>query len=109
MLSDLKISLMVKHSDPLKYYTQKAEKKMAIHNESYKKLKELTKSKNNESTQFRNKMFEVLEKTNERVQLDRPFLIREKMQVIMLDSEKDQPDVKKEASLPPKLSSSQGA
>lgn len=54
-------------------------------------------------------MFEVLEKTNERVQLDRPFLIREKMQVIMLDSEKDQPDVKKEASLPPKLSSHQGS
>lgn len=54
-------------------------------------------------------MFEVLEKTNERVQLDRPFLIREKMQVIMLDSEKDQTDVKKDATLPPKLSSRYGS
>ena len=33
-------------------------------------------------------MFELLEKMNQRVQLDRPFLIREKMQVIMIDSEK---------------------
>ena len=32
-------------------------------------------------------MFEMIQKTNERVQLDRPFLIREKMQVIMVDSE----------------------
>ena len=31
-------------------------------------------------------MFELIEKTNERVQLDRPFLIHEKMQVIMQDS-----------------------
>ena len=93
MLSDLKLSLMVKHSDPLKYYSLKAKKKLEIHDESYKKLKQLTRSQkggggNNDQTQFRNKMFEVLEKTNERVQLDRPFLIREKMQVIMLDSEK---------------------
>ena len=36
-------------------------------------------------------MFELLEKTNERVKLDRPFLIREKMQVIMIDSEKASP------------------
>ena len=39
-------------------------------------------------------MFELLEKTNERVQLDRPFLIREKMQVIMVDSEKVTPTAK---------------
>ena len=51
-------------------------------------------------------MFEVLEKTNERVQLDRPFLIREKMQVIMLDSEKQQQNETKQGGmrLPPKLS-----
>lgn len=40
---------------------------------------------------FRNKMFELLEKTNQRVQLDRPFLIKEKMQVIMIDSENHSP------------------
>ena len=69
MLSDLKISLMVKHSDPLKYYSLKAKKKLEIHDESYKKLKLLTKRREggNESTEFRNKMFDVLEKTNERV------------------------------------------
>lgn len=42
-------------------------------------------------------MFELLEKTNERVQLDRPFLIREKMQVIMVDSEKVTPTAKQSA------------
>ena len=36
-------------------------------------------------------MFELLEKTNQRVQLDRPFLIREKMQVIMIDSDRQGP------------------
>ena len=36
---------------------------------------------------FRNKIFALLQKTNERVHLDRPFLIREKMQVIMHDAE----------------------
>ena len=59
---------MVKHSDPLKYYKEKAKKKIEIHDESYKKIRALTKSKqgSNENT-FRNKMFEILEKTNERV------------------------------------------
>lgn len=52
-------------------------------------MRKLTK-KDKESS-FRNKMFELLEKTNERVHLDRPFLIREKMQVILLDSEKQTP------------------
>ena len=50
-------------------------------------------------------MFDVLEKTNERVQLDRPFLIREKMQVIMLDSEKQDTDASKpDAEVQKKLS-----
>lgn len=104
-LSDLKLALMIKHSDPLKYYIQKAKKKIEIHDESYKKIRALTKSKEgtNEST-FRNKMFEILEKTNERVQLDRPFLIREKMQVIMLDSEKESKDLKPNAESQRKLS-----
>ena len=48
----------------------------------------LTDNKKNKENSLRNKMFDLLEKTNERVQLDRPFLIREKMQVIMVDSEK---------------------
>ena len=39
MLSELKIALMVKHSDPLKYYGMKQERKLKIHDESYKRLK----------------------------------------------------------------------
>ena len=42
ILSELKLALMVKHSDPLKYYGLKAEKKLKIHDESYNKLKLLT-------------------------------------------------------------------
>ena len=53
-------------------------------------------------------MFEVLEKTNERVQLDRPFLIREKMQVIMLDSEKQNQE-QAAIKLPPKLTQRSGS
>ena len=44
-------------------------------------------SEQGNDNEFRSKMFEMIQKTNERVQLDRPFLIREKMQVIMVDSE----------------------
>lgn len=85
VMSDLEHALMVKRHDPLQYYNMKMDKKMPIHDESFKKLIKLTK-KDKEGS-FSNKMFELLEKTNERVHLDRPFLIREKMQVIMLDSE----------------------
>jgi len=89
---------MVKHSDPLRYYSMKAQKKLAIHDESFKKLMVLTDNKKNKEGSLRNKMFDLLEKTNERVQLDRPFLIREKMQVIMVDSDKVSPTgVKAEA------------
>lgn len=57
----------------------------------------LTENKKEGEGSLRNKMFELLEKTNERVQLDRPFLIREKMQVIMVDSEKVTPTAKQSA------------
>jgi hypothetical protein len=57
----------------------------------------LTEKKKEGEGSLRNKMFELLEKTNERVQLDRPFLIREKMQVIMVDSEKVTPTAKQSA------------
>ena len=70
---------------------------MAIHDESFKKLMKLTENKKEGEGSLRNKMFELLEKTNERVQLDRPFLIREKMQVIMVDSEKVTPTAKQSA------------
>ena len=94
-LSELKLALMVKHSDPLQYYSMKQQKKLKIHDESYKKLRDLTKGKKNKQhstdgggdkegasdnestgggpevamhqTSFRNKMFELLEKTNQRV------------------------------------------
>ena len=101
---------MVKNKDPLQYYTLKTKLKLSQHNESTRKLKQLTQGKKKEGNYddeeeegglkedgekggqgFRNKMFEMLQKTNQRVQLDRPFLIREKMQVIMLDSEKNSP------------------
>ena len=85
-LSDLSLALMVKHSDPLAYYGVKQKKKLEIHDESYAKLRKLTHRKASKETEFRNQMFELIEKTNERVQLDRPFLIHEKMQVIMQDS-----------------------
>ena len=98
VLNDLQLQLMVKHSDPLKYYELKQKKKLEIHDQSYNNLRKLTKGKKSdhevtgedkeEGSSFQNKIFELLEKTNERVQLDRPFLIREKMQVIMIDSEK---------------------
>ena len=91
---------MIKHSNPLKYYSLKQKKKLEIHDQSYKNLRKLTKGKRSaqevgsddkageDGSSFSNKIFELLEKTNERVSLDRPFLIREKMQVIMIDSEK---------------------
>lgn len=106
MLDDLTLALMVKHSDPLQYYSLKQQKKLMIHDASYKSLHKLTRGRRHESSNerededmpggedggsFRSKMFDLLEKTNQRVQLDRPFLIREKMQVIMVDSEKQTP------------------
>lgn len=109
-LTDLEIALMVKHSDPLKYYELKQKKKLEMHEKSYNALHQLTKGKRPDQMvelkegspagedggaggekSFRNKMFELLEKTNQRVQLDRPFLIKEKMQVIMIDSENHSP------------------
>lgn len=40
---------MVKHSDPLRYYSIKQKKKLEIHDESYKKLRQLTKGKRAEA------------------------------------------------------------
>lgn len=75
----------MKRKDPLKYYGDKASKKREILNESTKKLLKITGSINND------RLNDILDKTNQRVQLDRGFLIREKMQVIIIDSEKKLP------------------
>ena len=64
---------MVKHSDPLKYYTHKTKKKNAIHNESIKNLDKLIAARGvmaddseveEKDEDFKRKMFRVLEKTN---------------------------------------------
>ena len=44
-LTDLEIALMVKHSDPLKYYELKHKKKLEMHEKSYNALYQLTKGK----------------------------------------------------------------
>ena len=65
---------MVKHSDPLKYYSHKTKKKSAIHNESIKNLDKLIAKRgimeededeiDEKDQDFKRKMFKVLEKTN---------------------------------------------
>lgn len=76
----------MKRNDPLKYFDEKFKRKMSIHDESSRKLAALT-GQVHDAKSFRTEITDLLNKTNERVQLDRPFLIREKMQVIMVDSE----------------------
>ena len=44
-LTDLEIALMVKHSDPLKYYELKQKKKLELHDKNYNALHQLTKGK----------------------------------------------------------------
>ena len=64
MLSELKIALMVKHSDPLKYYGMKQERKLKIHDESYKRLKQLTSGqaqKQSETIDTNGEDYELLE------------------------------------------------
>ena len=85
------MALLAKRNDPLHYFDVKTKKKLLLHEESTKKLAELT-GQISDKKSFRSQICELLNKTNERVQLDRPFLIREKMQVIMIDSEKPPPD-----------------
>ena len=69
---------MMKRNDPLEYFNAKAQKKMLIHDESSKKLAETT-GQVHDVKSFRNEITEILNKTTVRVQMDRPFLIKEKM------------------------------
>ena len=91
MLSDIELALLAKRNDPLHYFDVKTKKKLLVHAESAKKLAEVTGQLTDKKS-FRSQICELLDKTNERVLLDRPFLIREKMQVIMIDSERPPPE-----------------
>ena len=77
----------MKEENPFKYSTEVALKKIEQHKQAVNKLEEYT-SKADSTNRFRNRMLNLLEKTNERVTLDRPFLIQEKMSVIIAQADK---------------------
>ena len=75
----------MKDQNPFEYSYQKALKKIKLHERNREKLSEFTTSADN--NRFKNRMLKLLERTNERVTLDRPFLIQEKMAVIMREND----------------------
>ena len=61
VLSDIELAMMVKHSDPLKYYTIMTKKKMKDADVAFNKLIGITNRDGHfNQTVFRNKMFQFL-------------------------------------------------
>ena len=61
VLSDIELAMMVKHSDPLQYYTIMTKKKMEIADVAFNKLIGITSRDGHfNQTIFRNKMFQFL-------------------------------------------------
>ena len=66
VLDDIELLILMKRNDPLKYFDEKFKKKISIHDESSRKLAEVTGQMHNVKS-FRSEITDLLNKTNERV------------------------------------------